>query len=184
MRRAYLSIIPFLLVMALLGCAAKVADKKVIQMHYTGTLADGSTFDSSEGKDPLEFMVGAQLMIPKLEEALLGMKVGEKKKIEIKAADAYGDYDTTAIAEVPKEQFPTDLPLKAGEQYTVQTAQGPIVVTISAVKDKTVTVDFNHPLAGKDLSFDITIVKIRDATKEELAEIQKASTATPEQVPQ
>jgi FKBP-type peptidyl-prolyl cis-trans isomerase 2 len=114
-------------------------------------------------------MIGAGKMIPALEKGIMGLKVEAKKKIVIKAADAYGEYDKNAVQEVPKEQFPKDLQLTVGQFYRVQTPQGPLTVTIVAVKDKTVSVDFNHPLAGKDLTFDIEIVTIRDATKAELA---------------
>jgi FKBP-type peptidyl-prolyl cis-trans isomerase 2 len=109
-------------------------------------------------------------MIPALEKRILGLKIGSKKTIEIKAADAYGEYDTAAFQEVPRNQFPNDLELKVGQAYRGQAPQGPITVTITTITPKTVTVDFNHPLAGKDLTFEIEIVKIRDATKEELAE--------------
>ncbi len=159
-----------LLALAVIGCApVTVKDKKVVQMNYKGTLADGSSFGASDPGKPLEFLVGAGRMIPTLEKGIIGMKVGDKKKIEVKAADAYGEYDKTAIQVVPRDQFPKDLTVTVGEHYRVQTPQGPLTVTVTAVTDKTVTVDFNHPLAGKDLTFDIEIVKIRDATKEELA---------------
>jgi peptidylprolyl isomerase len=159
-----------LLALAMIGCApATVKDKKVVQMSYKGTLVDGTSFGESESGKPLEFIVGAHRLIPTLEKSVLGMKVGEKKKVQIKAADAYGEYDKSAVQEVPKEQFPKDLTLAVGEHYRVQTPQGPLTVTVTAVSAKTVTVDFNHPLAGKDLTFDVQIVKIRDATKEEIA---------------
>jgi peptidylprolyl isomerase len=163
-------ILPVLLALAIIGCApATVSDKKVVQMSYKGTLSDGTVFDESTAAEPLEFMVGAGKMIPSLEQQMLGMKVGDKKTIAVKSADAYGEYDKTAIQDVPKDQFPADLQLESGKLYSVQTPQGVLTVTITAIKDKTVTVDFNHPLAGKDLTFDIQIVKLRAATKEELA---------------
>jgi peptidylprolyl isomerase len=158
--------------LAVVGCAqATVKDKKVVSMNYKGTLSDGSVFGQSEKDKPLEFIVGAGKLIPALEKGLLGMKVGDKKKITIKAADAYGEYDKGALQEVPKDRFPKDATFTVGEQFLVQTPNGPFPVKIAEVKDKTVVVDFNHPLAGKDLTFDIEIVKIRDATKEELAQL-------------
>jgi peptidylprolyl isomerase len=170
MKSVLSSLSVLLLALAVLGCApATVKDRKVVQMSYKGTLSDGTSFGQSEPGKPLEFMVGTGRLIPTLEKALIGLKVGDKKKVEVKAADAYGEYDKSAVQEVPKTQFPKDLAITVGEHYRVQTPQGPITVTITAVKDKTVTVDFNHPLAGKDLTFDIEIVKIRDATKEEIA---------------
>ncbi len=159
-----------LLAFVVVGCApATVKDKTVVQMSYKGTLADGSVFGQSEKDKPLEFMVGGGKLIPALEKSLLGMKVGDKKKVTIKAADAYGEYDNAALQEVPKDKFPKDATFTVGERFVVQTPNGPYPVKIADVKDKTVVVDFNHPLAGKDLTFDVEIVKIRDATKEELA---------------
>ncbi len=169
-----------LLALVVVGCApVTVKDKEVVSMSYKGTLADGSVFSQSEKDKPLEFMVGAGKLIPALEKDLLGMKVGDKKKITVKAADAYGEYDKGALQEVPKEKFPKGTTFTVGEQFYVQTPNGPFPVKIAEIKDRTVVVDFNHPLAGKDLTFDVEIVKIRGATKEELA--QTAGQAQPVQ---
>ncbi len=162
-----------LLALTVVGCApATVKDKKVVQMSYTGTLSDGSVFSQSEKDKPLEFMVGEGRIIPALEKQLLGMKAGDKRKITIKAVDAYGEYDKSALKEFPKNVFPKDATFTVGERFVVQTPNGPYPIKIAEVKDKSVVVDFNHPLAGKDLTFDVLIVKIRDATKEELAQVQ------------
>jgi FKBP-type peptidyl-prolyl cis-trans isomerase 2 len=161
-----------LLAFSVVGCApATVQDKKVVQMSYVGTLADGSVFGQSEKDKPLEFMVGARKIIPALEKQLLGMKVGDKKKITIKAADAYGEYDKEALKEFPKSMFPQGSTFAVGERFIVQTPNGPYPIKIAEVKPKSVVVDFNHPLAGKDLTFDVQIVMIRDATKQELAQL-------------
>jgi FKBP-type peptidyl-prolyl cis-trans isomerase 2 len=182
MKRAFIAILPLLLALAVIGCGpATVTDKKVVQISYKGTLADGTVFGKSEDGKPLEFMVGAGKMIPALEKGLMGMKVGDKKTIVIKAADAYGEWDKNAVQEVPKEQFSKDLAITVGQLYTVQTPQGQLTVKVTAVGPKTVTIDFNHPLAGKDLTFEVQVVKIRDATKEELAVI--APTAAPAPAP-
>jgi peptidylprolyl isomerase len=170
MKRTLAGITPVILVLALIGCAAAtVAGSKMVQMSYKGTLADGSVFSQSDAGKPLEFLVGAGTLIPTLEKAMMGMKVGDKKSITVKAADAYGEYDKAAVRVVPRAQFPKDLEVKVGERYQVSGQGGPMVVTVSAMTDTTVTIDFNHPLAGKDLTFEVTVVKIRDATKEELA---------------
>ncbi len=159
-----------ILVLAVMGCApAAVSKGRMVAVSYKGTLADGSVFGQSDADKPLEFLVGGGTIIPTLEKGMLGMKVGDKKTIPVKAADAYGEYDKAAVREVPRSRFPKDLALKVGERYQVNNGQGPMVLTISAMTDTTVTVDFNHPLAGKDLTFEVTIVKIRDATKDELA---------------
>ena len=170
-----------LLLLAVMGCTpATIADKKVVQVSYKGTLADGSVFDQSSVGKPLEFMVGEGKMMPSFEKAIMGLKIGEKKTFTILAADAYGTYDKARIQDVPKEQFPTDLALTVGAQYQVQTQSGTMIVTIAGIKDKTVSVDFNHPLAEKDLTFAIEVVKIRDATKDELTAAATAATATPQ----
>jgi FKBP-type peptidyl-prolyl cis-trans isomerase 2 len=172
MRRAIAPLFAVLTVLALLGCGAAVKDKRVVQIDYTLTLPDGSVYDTSigEGKEPLEFMVGAGQMIPSLEKELLGLRVKGKKKIVVKAADAYGEYDEKAVQEVPRSEVPQGMELTVGETYTVQTALGPMPITVKSMTDKIVVMDLNHPLAGKDLTFDIQVMKVRDATKEELAQ--------------
>lgn len=132
-----------------------------VSIHYTGTLADGETFDSSEGRDPLEFTVGSGQIIPGLDAAMPGMKVGDKKVVEIAAADAYGQPQDEARQAVPRAEIPSDIPLEVGTQLQVQTPQGHIMpVTVVDVNDTDVTLDANHPLAGKDLTFAIELMKI------------------------
>ncbi len=183
MRRAIAPVFCLLAVLALLGCGAKVADKKVIQMNYTLSLPDGSVYDTSigEGKQPLEFMVGAGRMIPALEKELLGLRVNGRKKIVVKAADAYGDYDEKALQEIPRSQIPKDLDMEVGATYNIQTPAGPMPVTLKSADEKVVVLDFNHPLAGKDLTFDVQVMKVRDATKDELAEVIAEQPAEPQQ---
>ena len=181
MKRAIVPVVVVLLILVLLGCGASVADKKVVQMNYTLTLPDGSVYDSSvgEGKEPLEFMFGVGRMIPALEKELKGLKVNGKKKVAVKAADAYGEYNTTAVQEVPRAQLPKDMELTVGATFSIQTPAGPMPITIKSVSDTTVVMDLNHPLAGKDLTFDVQIVKVRDATKEELAQLITEQSAAP-----
>ena len=181
MKRAIAPVVAVLFILGLLGCGASVADKKFVQMNYTLTLPDGTVYDSSvgEGKEPLEFMFGVGRMIPALEKELKGLKVNGKKKVTVKAAEAYGEYDTAAVQEIPRAQIPKDMVLTAGTTYSIQTPAGPMPVTVKSVSDTTVIMDLNHPLAGKDLTFDVQIVKIRDATKEELAEALKEQEAAP-----
>lgn len=132
-----------------------------VRIHYTGTLADGSVFDTSEGRDPLEFQVAAGQIIPGLDAALPGMAVGEKKVVEVPCAEAYGDANPQAVQAVPRAEIPADLPLEVGSQLQVQTTDGQVLpVTIAEVSEETVTLDANHPLAGKDLTFAIELVGI------------------------
>ena len=132
-----------------------------VRIHYTGTLSDGSVFDSSDGRDPLEFEVGSGMIIPGLDVALPGMTVGEKKKVEIGSGDAYGPINPEMQQAVPRDGIPADIPLEPGIQLQMQTPDGQAMpVTVLAVTDTEVTLDANHPLAGKDLTFDIELVSV------------------------
>lgn len=140
---------------------AEVKAGDTVQLHYTGTLLDGTTFDSSDGRDPLEFVVGSGQIIPGLDVAIPGMKVGDKKVVKIGADDAYGQSNPEMRQAVPREGIPADIPLEVGLQLQMQTPDGQAMpVTVVDVSEATVTLDANHPLAGKDLQFDIELVKI------------------------
>jgi|TARA_R110000787_G_scaffold24023_2_gene68425 peptidylprolyl isomerase len=140
---------------------AEVKAGDTVQLHYTGTLLDGTTFDSSEGRDPLQFQVGSGQIIPGLDVAIPGMKVGDKKVVKIGADDAYGQVNPEMRQAVPREGIPAEIPLEVGIQLQMQTPDGQAMpVTVIDVDEATVTLDANHPLAGKDLQFDIELVKI------------------------
>ncbi len=137
----------------------KSGDK--VAIHYTGSLTDGSVFDSSEGRAPLEFTVGSGQIIPGLDAALPGMKVGDKKKVNIAPADAYGAHNPEGVLEVPKDQLPDDMPFEIGAQLEMRSPDGRAApVTIIAIGEDSVTMDANHFLAGKELVFDFEVVKI------------------------
>lgn len=132
-----------------------------VKIHYTGTLTDGTTFDSSAGRDPLEFQVGSGQIIPGLDQAIPGMAVGDQKRVEIACADAYGESNPQARQAVPRDQIPAEIPLQVGTQLQMQTPTGQAVpVMVVEVSETEVTLDANHPLAGKDLVFDIELVEI------------------------
>ena len=140
----------------------KVETGDTIKVHYTGKLHDGSIFDSSlnEGREPLEVVLGETPLIQGFVDGLYGMTVGEKKTIEIEAENAYGQVMEQLISVVPKEQVPEGI--QVGEQLQAMTPNGqPINVTVTEVSDDTVTVDANHPLAGKDLIFELELVEIK-----------------------
>tara|TARA_R110002074_G_scaffold117644_1_gene249795 strand:- start:2807 stop:3868 length:1062 start_codon:yes stop_codon:yes gene_type:complete len=140
---------------------AEVKSGDTVAIHYTGTLLDGTTFDSSEGRDPLEFVVGSGQIIPGLDVALPGMEVGEKKVVKIACTEAYGPLNPEMRQAVPREGIPADIPLEVGTQLQMQTPDGQAMpVMVVEVDEATVTLDANHPLAGKDLQFDIELVKI------------------------
>jgi len=132
-----------------------------VRIHYTGTLRDGNVFDSSEGRDPLEFAVGSGQIIPGLDSALPGMEIGEKKRVEVDCQDAYGPINPAMRQDVPREGIPDDIPLDPGTQLQMQTPDGQALpVTVVDANEETVTLDANHPLAGQDLIFDIEVVSI------------------------
>ena len=132
-----------------------------VKVHYTGKLTNGEKFDSSEGREPLAFTVGAGQMIPGFDAAIPGMSVGDKKTINIPAADAYGERSDEAIIEFPKENVPADMKLEPGMQLTLTNQHGqPVPVTVSEIKDDIIILDANHFLAGKELVFDIELVEI------------------------
>jgi FKBP-type peptidyl-prolyl cis-trans isomerase 2 len=140
---------------------AEVKAGDTVHLHYTGTLLDGSTFDSSEGREPLQFEVGSGQIIPGLDVAIPGMKVGDKKIVKIGADDAYGQSNPEMRQAVPREGIPADIPLEVGTQLQMQTPDGQAMpVTVVEVDEATVTLDANHALAGKDLQFDIELMKI------------------------
>lgn len=132
-----------------------------VRIHYTGTLNDGSTFDSSAGRDPLEFTLGSGQVIPGFDTGVTGMSVGEKKTINIPAENAYGDIDPDARQAVPRDQIPADIPLEIGTMLQMQAPTGQVVqVAVIEVTETEVTLDANHPLAGKDLNFELELVEI------------------------
>ena len=137
----------------------KTGDK--VKVHYKGTLNDGSVFDSSEGRDPLEFEVGAGQVIPGFDNAVVGLAVGESKEVNIPSTEAYGPYQENMVLAIEKDKFPEGLNLTVGEQLQVPSQNGqPVVVVIKEVTDEKVTLDANHPLAGQDLNFNIELVAI------------------------
>jgi FKBP-type peptidyl-prolyl cis-trans isomerase 2 len=132
-----------------------------VQFHYTGTLSDGTVFDSSEGRDPLSFTLGSGQIIPGLDAAIDGMAVGDKKTVTIPANQAYGEHDANARQAVPRAQIPDHIPTEPGTQLQMQSAQGQVIpVVVIEADDEQVVLDANHPLAGKDLTFAVEVVAV------------------------
>lgn len=132
-----------------------------VKVHYKGTLTTGEQFDSSEGREPLAFTVGAGQMIKGFDDAIPGMEVGEKKTINIAPSDAYGEKNEEAIVEFPKANIPADMKLEPGMRLQLHNQDGqPVPVVVSEIKDDVVILDANHELAGKELIFDIELVEI------------------------
>jgi len=141
----------------------KVVDKNDnVSIHYKGTLSDGQLFDSSEGKDPLTFEVGSGQVIPGFDKAVVGMKVYESKVFTIPSTEAYGEVKDDLLYEIPVSSIPAELNPHEGQRLVSNLEDGrQIPVTVKSVKEDIITLDANHPLAGKDLTFDIKIVEIK-----------------------
>jgi len=132
-----------------------------IKVHYTGILEDGSIFDSSEGREPLEFEVGSGQLIKGFDEAVIGMKNGEEKEITLKPSEAYGEPNPQMLQKVPRTELPQDQEIKEGMMLSVMLPDGQqIPAVVKEINDKEATIDFNHPLAGKTLKFKIKIIEI------------------------
>lgn len=140
--------------------AAKIGD--TVLVHYTGRLDDGTQFDSSRGREPIEFTIGQHDVIPGFENAVIGMKAGESKTQRIPAESAYGLYREDRVLRVARGEFPAELELAPGTRLRMilEAAGAEIPVTVVRVTDDEVTLDANHPLVGKDLTFEITLVSI------------------------
>ena len=133
----------------------------VVRVHYTGRLSTGEQFDSSEGRAPLEFTVGAGQMIPGFDAGVVGMAIGEKKVLTIPASEGYGEWDEENTIPFPKENIPADLQLEKGMELTMRNAEGqPFNVTVTEILDDSIILDANHMLAGKELVFDVEMMEI------------------------
>ncbi len=143
----------FLLIAGCMGAAPTAGDGDTVKVHYTGTLSNGTTFDSSAGREPLEFTLGEGQVIPGFEDAVMGMAVGEEKTVTIPVEEAYGHYDEDLILVVPREMVPDEIAVVGTSLYQPRG-------TIISVDDENVMIDQNHPLAGEDLTFTITLVEI------------------------
>lgn len=133
-----------------------------VAIHYTGKLPDGTPFDSSEGREPLEFKLGEGQVINGFEQAVEGMAQGESKTFEVAADEAYGPRLDELVHEVPKERLPDDVEVQEGMQLqAVGPNEQPVLLTVAEVGEETVTLDANHPLAGQDLTFEVQLVEIK-----------------------
>jgi len=139
---------------------SQVKEGDSVKVNYTGKLEDGTVFDSSEGKEPLEFTVGSGQIIPGLDKAVDGMEVGESKTVTVESEEAYGPRRDEMVLEVERERLPEEIEPEVGQQLQVGSSEDQtMIVQITDVTDTAVTLDANHPLAGKDLTFDIEVVE-------------------------
>jgi FKBP-type peptidyl-prolyl cis-trans isomerase SlyD len=145
-----------------------VQDGLVVSMEYTLTV-DGEELDSSKDAGPLQFLAGYDNIVPGLEREMAGMKIGESKDVLVLPEDGYGEFDSEAFMEVPRSEFPADMELEAGLELGVSDEDGQHQLAfVESFNDETVRLDFNHPLAGAELQFNVKVVGLREPTKEEL----------------
>ena len=162
MKRIILSLMIVLAATAFIGCGVGAKEGDTVSVHYTGTLENGTVFDSSYDRGvPLEFVIGAGQMIPGFDEAVRGMKEGQVKKVNIPPADAYGEYQWGLVSLTKREDIPPGLEFQVGQQWPLVTREGKTVIgTVTEVTDESVTIDANHELAGKTLTFEIELLEI------------------------
>jgi len=140
--------------------AKQAANGDTVRVHYTGTLADGTEFDTSVGRDPIEFTLGGGMVIPGFENALMGMAPGESKSVTLEPIDAYGPHDANLVQVVERSRIPDEIDLQVGTGLQTSDGSGNTVrLTVIALDDDNVTVDANHPLAGKSLTFALELVE-------------------------
>jgi peptidylprolyl isomerase len=140
---------------------ATIKEGDTVKVHYTGTIADGTVFDSSREREPLEFTIGQGQLIPGFEKAVVGMNVGDTNTVTIPSGEAYGDKKDDMVIDVDRGQIPPDIKPEVGQQLQIQQKDGgAIPVVITEITDETVQLDANHPLAGQDLAFEIEVVEV------------------------
>lgn len=148
---------------------AQVADGVVVTLEYT-LRVDNEVVDSSEGHEPIQFVQGQGEVIQGLERALYGLTVGDSKQVVVPPEEGYGEYDPDAVGSLPRSDFPQDIPLEEGVTLNIRDEEGHSVdATIDRVESDAVWLNFNHPLAGEELHFDVKVVGVRPATEEEVA---------------
>jgi peptidylprolyl isomerase len=139
---------------------ARAKEGDTVRVHYTGKLDDGSVFDSSQGRDPLEFTLGGGQVIPGFEQAILGMQPGESKTVSIESEEAYGPRRDELTLRVGRNQLPPEMEPQVGQRLQMQQGEQTVVVVITGVDAEGVTLDANHPLAGRDLTFELELVEV------------------------
>jgi FKBP-type peptidyl-prolyl cis-trans isomerase SlyD len=146
----------------------KVEKDSVVSIHYTLRDESGEVIDSSRGREPLEYVHGAGHLIPGMEKALEGRKAGEEVSVVVEPEDAYGERDESLVYKVPREQFQGVGEVQVGMTFQVNAGDEPLLMNVAGVEEDNITLDGNHPLADMRLSFDVSIVDVREATQEEL----------------
>ncbi len=139
----------------------QAAPGDTVRVHYTGTFADGTQFDSSVGRDPIQLKLGAGMVIPGFENALVGMAEGDTKSVTLEPMDAYGPHDARLVQKVERDRIPSEIDVQVGTGLQTSDENGNVInLMVIGVEDEAVTVDANHPLAGRDLRFDLELVEV------------------------
>jgi len=133
---------------------------KTVKVHYKGTLDDGSVFDSSEGRDPIEFEMGSGALIPGFEATVAEMEIDETRTVTIPSAKAYGDVNEDMVGEIPRLNLPEDIEPEVGMVLSMQSPDGEMPVRVVALDEENLTLDANHPLAGQNLTFELTLIEV------------------------
>ena len=152
----------------------KIAQHTYVSIDYTLTLESGEVADKSSKGEPLRFLFGTGQIIPGLEKALEGMEAGQSAQITVEAVDGYGETREDLLRDLPRENFPDDLKLEPGIGFEAKGPHGPVTFRLREVREDTVVADFNHPLAGQQLHFDVAVTEVREPTAEELAILMDA----------
>ena len=152
----------------------EITDRTYVAIDYTLTLDSGETVDQTTEGNSFGFIVGSGQVIKGLDDALRGKKQGEKMNLTIEPKDGYGEARADLVREIPRTNFPKDMEIEAGMPFQAQSPQGPVQFTVKAVNNETVTADFNHPLAGEKLHFDVTIQEVREPSAEEMSAMNAA----------
>jgi len=147
----------------------QIADETAVLIHYSVTSDSGDILDSSSGEEPLAYIHGQGDLVPGLEKALLGKVAGDRIQVVVSPGEGYGEHDPDKIQIVPRDAFDEDTQLEPGMRFQAESDEGDVMVEVTAVQGDEVTVDANHPFAGKTLHFDVQVVAVREATEEELA---------------
>lgn len=151
--------------------SVKIEDNRFVAMDYRLTLDSGEEIDRSPEGSPLGFVVGTGSIIPGLESALRGRAAGEDFQVKVEAEQAYGPVQHELVQIIPRERFPKDVPVEPGMAFQARGPRGPVAMTVTGVTDDAVTVDLNHPLAGKRLTFDVKVLEVREPRAEELPDL-------------
>ncbi len=145
----------------------KIQDDAYVAIDYILTLDDGKVVDSSETGEPLPFIMGAGMIVKGLEDALRGKEVGYSERITVESEDGYGEVQPDLLQEMPRDRFPDDMEMNTGMIFEAETPHGPVNFQVSEVKDDVIIADFNHPMAGRRLHFDIKVAEVREATDDD-----------------